>query len=176
MREQQCWAYSAVRYCSYCIKSQQPCWVNKLFYVVPTCMNNLLKRKTGWTGYCSAFASYNKPIGIERTYNQPIKFFIYDSKIMAKAVKVHSFSDDRPCNFSDNLSGITCLFFTAQIINFEIYFVQDTGTEFLPYKYVITKDDKSITKRQILYSTWNIGLPKGAVFTLFVFDAVYLYL
>ena len=49
---------------------------------------------------------------------------------MAKAVKVHSFSDDRPCNFSDNLSGITCLVFTARIIKFEIYLVQDTGTEF----------------------------------------------
>ena len=160
--------------------SEQCCWVNKLFYVVPTCMNNLFKRKTGWTGYCSGFAFDNKLIGIERTYNQPITFFVYDSKIMAKAVKVHLFSDDRPYNFSDNLSGITCLIFTAQIINFEIYLVQDTVTEFChektQYNDVKTKDDKSITKRQRLYSTWNIGLPKGAVFPLFVFDAVYLYL
>ena len=76
---------------------------------------------------------------------------------MAKAVKVHSFSDDRPCNVSDNLSGITCLFFTAQIINFEIYLVQDTGTEFChektQYNNAKTKDDKSITKQQRLYST-----------------------
>ena len=74
---------------------------------------------------------------------------------MAKAVKVHSFSDDRPCNFTDNLSGITCLFFTAQIIKFEIYLVQDTGTEFChektQYNDAKTKDDKSITKRQRLY-------------------------
>ena len=99
---------------------------------------------------------------------------------MAKAVKVDSFSDDRPCNLSDNLSGITCLFFTAQIINFEIYLVQDTGTEFCQektqYNDAKTKGDKSITKRQRLYSTWNVGLPKGAVFPLLVFDAVYLYL
>ena len=101
---------------------------------------------------------------------------------MAKVVKVHSFSDDRPCHFSDNLSSITCLFFTAQIINFEIYMylVQDTGTEFChektQYNDAKTKGDKSITKWQRLYSTWNVGLPKGAVFPLFVFDAVYLYL
>ena len=99
---------------------------------------------------------------------------------MAKTVKVHLFSDDRSCNFSDKLSGITYLFFTAQIINFEIYLVQDTGTEFChentQYNDVKTKDDKSITKLQRLYSTWNIELPKGAVFPLFVFDAVYLYL
>ena len=99
---------------------------------------------------------------------------------MAKAVKVHSFSDGRPCNFSDNLSGIACLFFTAQIIKFEIYFVQDTGTklchEKTQYNDAKTKDDKSITKRQRLYWTWNVGLPKGAVFPLFVFAAVYLYL
>ena len=153
-----------------CLKSEQRCWVNNLFYVVPTCMNNLFKRKTGWTGYCSGFAFYNTPIRIEGTYNQPITFFVYDSKIMAKAVKVHLFSDDRPCNLSDNLSRIiTCLFFTAEIINFEIYWVQDTGTEFYhkktQYNDVKTKD-KSITKRQRLYSTWNIGLPKGAVFPL----------
>ena len=114
------------------------------------------------------------------TYNQPITFFVNDSKVMAIAVKIHSFRDDRPCNFSDNLAGITCLFFTAQIINFEIYLVQDTGTEFChekkQYNDAKTKGDKSITKRQRLYSTWNVGLPKGAVFPLFVFDAVYLYL
>ena len=152
--------------------SEQRCWVNKLFYVVPKCMNNLFKRKTGWTGYCSGSAFYNKLIGIERTYNQPITFFVYDSKIMAKSVKVHSFSDDRLCNLSDNLSCITCLFFTAQIINFKIYLVQDTGTEFChektQYNDGKTKDDKSITKRQRLYSTWNSGLPKGAVFPLLV--------
>ena len=114
------------------------------------------------------------------TYNQPITFFVYDSKIMAKAVlKVRSFSDHRPCNFSDNLSSITSFFFTAQIINFEIYWVQDTGTEFChektQYNDAKTKGDKSITKRKRLYSTWNVGFPKGAVFPHFVFHAVYLY-
>ena len=68
---------------------------------------------------------------------------------MAKAVKVHSLSDDRPCNFSDNLTGITCLYFTAQNINFEIYLIHDTGAEFCnkktQYNDAKTKDDKSIT-------------------------------
>ena len=105
--------------------------------------------RRGYFSHCSdrwPRLTYNQPITI------PITFFVQDSKIMAKAVKVHSFSDDRPCNFSDNLSGIACLFFTAQIINFEIYLVQDSGTEFChektQYNDVKTKDDKSITKRQ----------------------------
>ena len=46
---------------------------------------------------------------------------------------------------------------THYIINFSIYLVQDTGTEFChektQYNDVKTKDDKSITKRQRLYST-----------------------
>ena len=70
-----------------CIMSEQSCWVNKLFYVVPTCMNNLFKRKTGWTGYCSGFAFYNKPLGIERTYNQQSHFLFTIRKSWQKSLK-----------------------------------------------------------------------------------------
>ena len=150
----------------------QPCYFIMPEQHVVSCLNNVLESTSCFTLFQHAWTTcsneklveqhivlalpstinQNKPIGIERTYNQPITFFVYDSKIMEKAVKVHLFSDDKPCNFLDNMSGITCLIFTAQIINFEIYLVQDTGTEFFhektQYNDVKTKDDKSITKRQ----------------------------
>ena len=92
------------------IMAEQCCWTNN----VHCCCNNvvhhwrsnngcsrLLKQETillieqPCLVHCSGFSfyTYNKPIGIWWTYDQPITFFVYDSEIVAKAFKIYSFSE-----------------------------------------------------------------------------------